>query len=145
MEKDKIPFNHFELLQGFMKNSQNPIKSNSCRIGSSPNSIFFLTIICALFMSGCEKPKEQVIASPPPVKVTPVMQQDVPIQQEWVGTLDGMVNAQINAQVVGYLIKQNYKEGDLVKRTRCSTKLTRELMKPRLHRQKQILHNSRRY
>ncbi len=67
-------------------------------------------------MSGCEKPKEQVIASPPPVKVTPVKQQDVPIQQEWVGTLDGMVNAQINAQVVGYLLKQNYKEGDLVKK-----------------------------
>ena len=99
-----------------MKNSQNPIKSNSCRIGSSPNSILFLTVICALFISGCEKPKEQVIASPPPVKVTPVMLQDVPIQQEWVGTLDGMVNAQINAQVVGYLIKQNYKEGDLVKK-----------------------------
>ncbi|MDD5268377.1 MAG: efflux RND transporter periplasmic adaptor subunit [Methylococcales bacterium] len=99
-----------------MKNSQNPIKSNSCRIGSSPNSIFFLAVICALFISGCEKPKEQALASPPLVKVTPVMQQDVPIQQEWVGTLDGMVNAQINAQVVGYLIKQNYKEGDLVKK-----------------------------
>ena len=109
-------FNHFELLQGFMKNSRNPIKSNSCRIGSSPNSILFLAVICILLISGCEKPKEQVAASPPPVKVTPVMQQDVPIQQEWVGTLDGMVNAQINAQVVGYLIKQNYKEGDLVKK-----------------------------
>jgi membrane fusion protein (multidrug efflux system) len=38
------------------------------------------------------------------------------VQQEWVGTLDGMVNAQINAQVAGYLVKQNYKEGDQVKK-----------------------------
>ena len=45
-----------------------------------------------------------------------MQQQDVPVQQEWVGTLDGMVNAKINAQVTGYLIKQNYKEGDLVKK-----------------------------
>jgi membrane fusion protein (multidrug efflux system) len=69
-----------------------------------------------LSVSGCEKPKEPIAASLLTVKVTEVLQQDVPIQQEWVGTLDGMVNAQINAQVTGYLIKQNYKEGDLVKK-----------------------------
>jgi membrane fusion protein (multidrug efflux system) len=45
-----------------------------------------------------------------------VIQQDVSVFEEWVGTLDGMVNATINAQVTGYLIKQNYKEGDFVKK-----------------------------
>ena len=41
---------------------------------------------------------------------------DVPIVREWVGTTDGLVNAKINAQVQGYLIKQNYKEGSEVKK-----------------------------
>jgi membrane fusion protein (multidrug efflux system) len=50
------------------------------------------------------------------VLVAEVIQKDVPIYQEWVATTDGMVNATILAQVQGYLIKQNYKEGDLVKK-----------------------------
>ncbi len=78
----------------------------------------------ALLLVGCEnKAKEErklaAAASPPPppvVEVIQVEQRDVPIYQEWVGTLDGMVNAQILAQVTGYLIKQIYKEGDLVKK-----------------------------
>ncbi len=45
-----------------------------------------------------------------------VIQKDVPIYQEWVATMDGLVNATILAQVQGYLIKQNYKEGDFVKK-----------------------------
>ena len=99
-----------------MKNYQNPTKSNRCRTGGLSNANFFFPIIVALSISGCEKPKETAAASPPVVEITEVLQQDVPIQQEWVGTLDGMVNAQINAQVAGYLIKQNYKEGELVKK-----------------------------
>ena len=99
-----------------MNITQNLTKSNRCRTGSFPNSILLFPIILALFISGCEKPKEQVAPNLPAVEVTEVLQQDVPIQQEWVGTLDGMVNAQINAQVAGYLIKQNYQEGELVKK-----------------------------
>ncbi len=99
-----------------MKNTRNSTKSHSSRVSSFPNSTRFFAVIFALFIGGCEKPKQPVDATAPPVKVTQVMQQDVPIVQEWVGTLDGMVNAQINAQVTGYLIKQNYKEGDLVKK-----------------------------
>ncbi len=45
-----------------------------------------------------------------------MVQKDVPIVREWVGGTDGLVNAKINAQVQGYLIKQNYKEGSLVKK-----------------------------
>jgi membrane fusion protein (multidrug efflux system) len=43
-----------------------------------------------------------------------VVQKDVPIYSEWVGTLDGYVNAQIQPQVTGYLIKQDYREGSFV-------------------------------
>ena len=58
-------------------------------------------------------------APPPPtapvVEVVTVAQRDVPIYMEWIGSLDGNVNAIIRPQVTGYLIKQNYREGDLVK------------------------------
>jgi RND family efflux transporter MFP subunit len=55
---------------------------------------------------------------PPPlvVEVTPVEQKDVPIYSEWIGTLDGFVNADIKAQVSGYLLKQNYMEGSFVRK-----------------------------
>jgi RND family efflux transporter MFP subunit len=91
-------------------------KPSRQRTSTFTHSILFSGVILALFISGCEKPKEQLAASPPTVQVIEVIQKDVPVQQEWVGTLDGMVNAQINAQVAGYLVKQNYKEGDQVKK-----------------------------
>jgi membrane fusion protein (multidrug efflux system) len=48
---------------------------------------------------------------PMPVTVVQVTASDVPLTGEWVGTLDGFVNAQIQPQASGYLIKQDYKEG----------------------------------
>jgi membrane fusion protein (multidrug efflux system) len=54
--------------------------------------------------------------SVPEVRVAPVIQQDVPVYKEWVATLDGYVNAQIRPQVSGYIIKQEYKEGSLVRK-----------------------------
>jgi membrane fusion protein (multidrug efflux system) len=48
---------------------------------------------------------------PPEVEVAVVEQRDIPIEREWVGTLDGMVNAAIKAQVSGYLLRQGYMEG----------------------------------
>ncbi len=75
-----------------------------------------IPLLFALILAGCEDKKPQVQGPTPTVEVASVVQKTVPVQEEWVGTLDGMVNAQINAQVSGYLIKQNYKEGDLVKK-----------------------------
>jgi RND family efflux transporter MFP subunit len=46
----------------------------------------------------------------------PLIQQDVPVYSEWVATMDGYVNAQIRPQVSGYIIRQNYKEGSLVRK-----------------------------
>lgn len=79
-------------------------------------SFIIVTFMCtALFLVGCKK--EQKAAAPPPdVEVVAVTQKDVPIYQEWVGALDGYVNAVIRAQVTGYLIKQNYREGEFVKK-----------------------------
>jgi membrane fusion protein (multidrug efflux system) len=74
-------------------------------------------IVCLTMvnMLACEKKKPE--APPPPVvEVVTVDRKDVPIYQEWVGALDGYVNAVIRPQVTGYLIKQNYREGELVKK-----------------------------
>jgi membrane fusion protein (multidrug efflux system) len=66
-------------------------------------------------VGGCGKAPS---GPPPPadVQVVAVEQRDVPIIHEWVGTLDGFVNAQIRAQVSGYLVKQDYREGSAVKK-----------------------------
>ena len=71
--------------------------------------------LSAFLLTGCG---EQKAAGPaaPPVEVAEVVVKDVPIVREWVGTTDGLVNAKINAQVQGYLIKQNYQEGSFVKK-----------------------------
>jgi membrane fusion protein (multidrug efflux system) len=55
-------------------------------------------------------------APAPEVRVVPVIQRDVPVFSEWVATLDGYVNAEIRPQVSGYIIKQNYTEGSLVRK-----------------------------
>jgi membrane fusion protein (multidrug efflux system) len=63
------------------------------------------------FTIGCKRPEPP----PPPipqVEVTEVIQKDVPIYEEWIGTTDGFVNAQIRPKVSGYLLKQDYKDGD---------------------------------
>jgi membrane fusion protein (multidrug efflux system) len=67
---------------------------------------------------GCSNGNVRAAAPPPPpvVEVAPVLQKNVPLQGEWVGTLDGYVNAQIQPEVTGYLIRQDYREGALVKK-----------------------------
>jgi membrane fusion protein, multidrug efflux system len=68
-----------------------------------------------ILATSCHK-EPPAAQQPPEVEVVQVSQQDVPTVHEWVGTADGLVNATIRAQVTGYLIKQSYKEGDLVKK-----------------------------
>ena len=54
--------------------------------------------------------------TPPAVEVVAVQQKDVPVFGEWIGTLDGLVNADVRAQVTGYLLQQGYKEGAFVRK-----------------------------
>lgn len=78
-----------------------------------------LTILACLILSGCDRQSGEAEGNaknqPLTVEVSAVTQRDVPIYREWVGSLDGMVNAQIHAQVTGYLIRRHYEEGQLVK------------------------------
>src|SRR5258706_8891925 len=68
-----------------------------------------------LCFAGCRQ-KPPPTPPPPVVEVAPVTQADVPIYHEWIGTLDGLVNATIRAQVNGYLLTQAYREGDPIKK-----------------------------
>jgi membrane fusion protein (multidrug efflux system) len=68
-----------------------------------------------LCFTGCKQKPPQT-PSPPIVEVALVTQADVPIYHEWIGTLDGLVNATIRAQVTGYLLTQDYREGDPIKK-----------------------------
>ncbi len=70
--------------------------------------------VVSLLTVGC-KPAPPAAAAPPKVFFMTAAPRDVPIYQQWIGTLDGYPNAQIRAQVLGYLVKQDYVEGSRVK------------------------------
>ena len=82
--------------------------------------ITLATVLSAFSMglfSGCKSegpPPGAAGFGPLPVQVSTAVQQDVPLTGEWVATTDGFVNAQIQPQVSGYLIRQDYKEGSEV-------------------------------
>jgi RND family efflux transporter MFP subunit len=66
---------------------------------------------------GAVRPKHVsgATGAPAEVEVVQVAERDVPIYGEWIGTLDGLTNADVRAQVTGYLMKQAYQEGAFVK------------------------------
>ena len=87
---------------------------HSSGVGAHRHNLIGAALLALLLAAACDK------AAPPPppvpvVDVVTVAQKDVPIYMEWIGSLDGNVNAVIRPQITGYLIKQNYREGDLVK------------------------------
>jgi len=78
--------------------------------------LFSLVAGATFAMIGCGRTQAAAPSPPPEVRVAPVIQQDVPVYSEWVATLDGYVNAEIRPQVSGYIVKQDYKEGSLVRK-----------------------------
>lgn len=98
-----------------MRNHRNTRKPSS-HFSKMIAMLFLFT--CLFHISGCKNSEPPKPAAPPPpdVETTTVQQKDIPIKNELVATLDGMVNAQILAQVTGYLIKMNYQEGNPVKK-----------------------------
>ena len=78
--------------------------------------VVLMVAILALFATHSGASSAQKAPPPPTIAVAPVEQKDIPVFQEWVGTLTGHVNADVKAQVTGYLLKQHYKEGSYVKK-----------------------------
>jgi membrane fusion protein (multidrug efflux system) len=78
--------------------------------------VFGALLIRLVFPTACSRKAPQVAPGAPEVLVTTVMPRDVPRILERVATLDGFINANINAQVSGYIISRDYKEGSVVKK-----------------------------
>ena len=77
-----------------------------------------LGLIVIALVVGAVRPSSKALgaqSSTPDVEVVQVEKKDVPIYAEWIGSLDGLVNADVRAQVTGYLLKQGYQEGAFVK------------------------------
>ncbi len=75
-----------------------------------------VVILASLIVAGRSSKAIQAAPRPLDVEVARVEQRDVPVYSEWIGTTDGMVNADIKAQVTGYLLRQDYKEGSFVRK-----------------------------
>jgi len=79
-------------------------------------SVIFLSVVVIFGYGRSKKPVQAGAPPPSAVEVIQVEQRDVPIYSEWIGTTDGMVNAEIRAQVSGYLLKKDYTEGSFVRK-----------------------------
>ena len=73
-----------------------------------------LAIALSIGAWGCKKAAAPLAPPVPEVVVTDVVQRNVPVYSDWVGTTEGFVNADIYPKISGYLLKQNYKDGDHV-------------------------------
>jgi RND family efflux transporter MFP subunit len=90
-------------------------KKLHCRIAAMSESLLVAAVAfqltgCGRISAGAAEP------TPPEVEVVAVEQKDIPIYREWIGTLDGLVNAAIRSQVTGYLLTQDYAEGSFVRK-----------------------------
>ena len=97
-----------------ISNGSEPMTKN---VQSKLLSLLSALVVLAtlLFTIGCSATASAPGGFPPPVvEVVAVEQRDIPTYREWIGTLDGYVNAPIKAQVNGYLLRQNYIEGSFV-------------------------------
>jgi membrane fusion protein, multidrug efflux system len=95
------------------------ILSRSHLPGCSPRLSFRGGLVCvaAVVLAGCSEKKFSLPdLGPPEVLVTEATQQDVPDVREWIGSLDGSINADVRAQVSGRLISRDYQEGTLVQK-----------------------------
>jgi RND family efflux transporter MFP subunit len=81
-----------------------------------PTTIVAITVIVGVLVAGRSNKPVQAAPRPLDVEVVRVEKKDVPVYSEWIGTTEGIVNADIKAEVTGYLLRQDYKEGSFVKK-----------------------------
>src|ERR1700733_12263805 len=90
-------------------------KKLHCRIAAMSESLLVAAV--AFQLTGCGRISAGAAESAPTeVEVAAVEQRDIPVYREWIGTLDGQVNAAIRSQVTGYLLTQDYAEGSFVRK-----------------------------
>src|SRR5437660_3995871 len=79
-------------------------------------AIVLIAVVLVFVFSRSKGKGTAQAAAPVEVEVAQVDQRDVPIYSEWIGTLDGIVNAEIKSQVTGYILSKDYTEGSFVKK-----------------------------
>jgi RND family efflux transporter MFP subunit len=79
-------------------------------------AVVLVAVVLVFVFSRSKSKGTAQAAAPVEVEVAQVEQKDVPIYSEWIGTLDGLVNAEIKSQVTGYLLTKDYTEGSFVKK-----------------------------
>lgn len=99
-----------------MQQAKNVFMQQKFRLGAA--AIALVLVVFVVHLAGCRSAQgsPERVMGPMPVTVVQVAQSNVPLKREWVGTLDGYVNAQIQPQVSGYLVHQNYQEGSAVQK-----------------------------
>src|SRR6202047_2032355 len=78
-------------------------------------AVYWAALPVVIAFTSCQKPASTVASGPPEVLVTEVIQKEVPMIRQWVGTLNGSENADVRARTTGYLQKRAYQEGGYVK------------------------------
>jgi RND family efflux transporter MFP subunit len=78
-------------------------------------AVYWAALPVVIAFASCQKPASTVASGPPEVLVTEVVQKEVPMIRQWVGTLNGSENADVRARTTGYLQKRAYEEGGYVK------------------------------
>jgi membrane fusion protein (multidrug efflux system) len=101
-------------MKNILSSIQNTLRRHKV-LATVAAGVVVVVVIVAVIGGRASKPAQ---AAPVPlqVDVVQVRQQDVPIYSEWIGTTDGMVNADIRAQVSGYLLSTAYTEGAFVRK-----------------------------
>ena len=102
-----------------MRSTATPISSCNRIVWSyslSPAPLLCALLLVFVVLAGCSSKEEKPAPPPPGVTIAPVIQKEVPIHQEWVGTMAGNVDAEIRPKVEGFLLDRLYQEGSYVKK-----------------------------
>ncbi len=83
-------------------------------LSHSATQLICSSLLVILALAGCSSAEQKPAPPPPGVTITPVVQKEVPIHQEWVGTMVGNVDAEIRPKVEGFLLARLYTEGSFV-------------------------------
>jgi membrane fusion protein, multidrug efflux system len=94
-----------------------------CAYSLGPSQLLCASLLLLTTLAGCSSKEEKPAPPPPGVTVTTVVQKDVDIRQEWVGTMLGNVDADIRPKVEGFLLSQDYSEGSFVNKGQPMFKL----------------------
>ena len=86
----------------------------TCSYAIRSSRLLFASLLLLATIAGCSSKEEKPAPPPLGVTVTPVVQKDVPIHQEWVGSMVGNVDAEIRPKVEGFLLTRLYTEGSYV-------------------------------